>query len=97
MREPRAIGSVSVVAGLIVIVIAIAAYAAPLVEIQKPQDKQIISGTADIQVTYAADSASPIERVQVFIDGQLVKDYRLDKPNLQGSVAFRWDFTLATP
>jgi hypothetical protein len=86
-----------VVAGLIVIVIAIAAYAAPLVEIQKPQDKQIISGTADIQVTYAADSASPIERVQVFIDGQLVKDYRLDKPNLQGSVAFRWDFTLATP
>ncbi|MBM3473219.1 MAG: hypothetical protein FJX75_08135 [Armatimonadetes bacterium] len=97
MRELRAIGSVSVVAGLIAIVIAIAAYAAPLVDIQKPQDKQIISGTADIHVTYAADSASPIERVQVFIDGQLVKDYRLDKPNLQGSVAFRWDFTLATP
>ena len=98
MREPRAIGySVSVVAGLIVIVIAIAAYAAPLVSIQKPQDKEIISGTADIHVTYVADSASPIERVQVFIDNQLVKDYRLDKPNLQGSVAFRWDFTLATP
>ena len=98
MREPRAIGySVSVVAGLIVIVIAIAAYAAPLVSIQKPQDKEIISGTADIHVTYVADSASQIERVQVFIDNQLVKDYRLDKPNLQGSVAFRWDFTLATP
>jgi hypothetical protein len=97
MREPRAIGrSLSAVA-LLVIVIAIAAYAAPLVNIDKPKDKEVITGTADIHVTYTADSASPIERVQVFIDGQLVKDYRLEKPQLQGSVLFRWDFTAATP
>ena len=98
MREPRTAGyAVAAVASLVIIVIALAAYAAPLVTIDKPRNLEIISGTADIHVSFAAETASPIERVEVFIDRQPVKDYRLDKPLLQGTVSFRWDFTLATP
>jgi len=98
MREPRTAGlAVSAVASLVIIVLALAAYAAPLVTIDKPRNLEVISGTADIHVSFAAETASPIERVEVFIDGKPVKDYRLDKPLLQGNVSFRWDFTLATP
>lgn len=98
MRQPRPVGySVSAVAVLVLAVIALAAYAAPLVTIEKPRNLEVISGTADIHVSYAADSASPIERVQVFIDGHLVKDYRLEKPQMQGRVTFRWDFSIETP
>jgi len=98
MREPRTVGyAVSAVASLVIVVLALAAYAAPLVTIDKPQNLEIISGEADIQVSFASETASPIERIEVFIDRTLVKDYRLEKPLLQGKVAFRWDFTLATP
>ena len=98
MRKPRVIGySVSAIVVIPIIVVALAAYAAPLVSIDQPRDKEIISGTADIRVSYVADGSSPIERVQVFIDGQLVKDYRLDKPETQGNRTFRWEFSLEGP
>ncbi|MGQ9731251.1 MAG: Ig-like domain-containing protein [Candidatus Zipacnadales bacterium] len=98
MRQPRSVGSsVPLVVAILCTIFTIAAYAAPLVSIDKPRDKAIITGIADIYVSYAADSASPIERVQVYIDGELAKDYRLEKPQLQGNVQFRWDFTAVTP
>ncbi len=98
MREPRSVGY-SPLATVIafVIVAAIAAYAAPLVNITKPADKEIVSGIADIEVTYTSDSNSPVVRLEVYIDGHPVKDFRLTDPRLQGKQSFRWDFTLATP
>jgi len=98
MREPRSVGYsplATVIA--LVIVAAIAAYAAPLVNITKPADKEIVSGIADIEVTYTSDSDSPVVRLEVYIDGQPAKDFRLTDPKLQGQQSFRWDFTLATP
>ena len=98
MREPRPVGySQVVLIFAVAVTLAIAAYAAPLVEVTKPADTSIVSGVADIEVTYTADGPSPIVRVEVLIDGRSVKDFRLEKPASQGRQAFRWDFSLATP
>jgi len=98
MREPRSAGrSLAPFLGLLIAILTIAACAAPLVTITRPVDKEIISGTADIQVTYGADAASPIVRLELYIDGRLVDEFRLKQPALQGQQKFRWDFTLATP
>ena len=98
MREPWSAGhSLAPFLGLLIVILALAACAAPLVTITRPADKEIISGTADIQVTYGADGASPIVRLELYIDGRLVDEFRLKQPALQGQQKFRWDFTLATP
>ncbi len=98
MREPRSVGYSLVVAVVVLVVaLAIAAVAAPLVEITKPAKNSVVAGTADIEVTYTADGASPIVRVEVYIDGRPVKDFRLEEAQRQGRQSFRWDFSLATP
>jgi Copper amine oxidase N-terminal domain/Bacterial Ig domain len=98
MRQPQHVGyALPFAIGLLIIALTLIACAAPLVQITRPADKEIISGSAEIQVTYGADGSSPIVRLELYIDGRLVEDLKLKQPTVQGLQVFRWDFALATP
>ena len=94
MRRPRFAGY-GLSALVLILAVALTA-AAPLVEITKPRSNEIVSGVADIEVTYTSMDATPIVRLEVFISNRRVQDYRLETPQTQGRQAFRWDFTNAT-
>lgn len=72
-----------------------AALAGPIVQITEPAHGQVVQGHILINVAYRTDSNLPIVRLELLIDDQLVRQYQLTVPRLEGAQGFDWDFTTA--
>jgi len=73
-----------------------ATIAAPVVRIEKPQSGQTVSGETWIKVAFRADDDKPIEAIQLYVDSNLARDWRLPVPKLEGTQSFSWDFSFAS-
>lgn len=67
--------------------------ASPIVRINEPAHGQVVQGQIVIEVAYRTDSDQPITRIDLIIDDELVRQYALATPRLQGSQSFQWDFS----
>ncbi len=70
--------------------------AVPVVRINKPQSGQLVVGQTWIEVAYRAEGNSPIQAVQLYVDHQLARHWRLPVPKLEGTQSFSWDFSFAS-
>ncbi len=70
-------------------------FAAPTVRITKPLSGQMVAGQTWIEVAYRAESTSPIQAVQLYVDHQLAHHWRLPVPKIEGTQSFSWDFSFA--
>lgn len=73
-----------------------AAFGGPMVQITQPGQGQVVSGQIWIDVSYSTTSSDPIKRLEIFIDGTLVKPFDLAVPESTGTKSFQWDFTFAS-
>ncbi len=67
--------------------------ASPVVSIREPSHGQVVEGQIVIDVAYRTDSEEPVTRIDLLIDGDLVRQYSLSTPRLQGTQSFQWDFS----
>ncbi len=70
-----------------------AGWAAPLVVITNPPDGATVTGQVWIEVSFRSDTASPISRLQLYVDGTVQRDYILAAPQHEGRQAFSYDFS----
>jgi len=101
MRTLRALGSSAIylfILGAFTLscVLPPGAVAAPLIEITRPEDGSFVSGESYIDVAYRGEPGNPIVAIQLFLDGQKVKEWRLTTPQQSGKQSFPWNFALST-
>ncbi len=73
-----------------------AAFAGPMVQITQPGQGQVVSGQIWIDINYSTTGNDPIRRIEIYIDGALVKPFDLTVPELAGTKSFQWDFSFAS-
>ena len=62
--------------------------------ITAPPNGSIVSGgKVDISIKFDSNSAQPVTKVEVFLDGQQITERTYDSPSASGNCMFRWDTT----
>ncbi len=81
---------------LLTAVLPTAAFGGPMVQISQPGQGQVVSGQIWIDVSYSTTGSDPIKRLEIYIDGAMVKPFDLAVPELAGTKSFQWDFSFAS-
>ena len=74
--------------------------ASPAVEITSPttdtEGNGTVWGDTQVDVTYHGDKGAPVVKLVLLLDGAVVKEYPLPRPQTEGTASFRLRFTLAS-
>lgn len=81
---------------LLTAVLPTAAFGGPMVQITQPGQGQVVSGQIWIDISYSTTGSDPIRRLEIYIDGDMVKPFDLAVPELAGTKSFQWDFSFAS-
>jgi hypothetical protein len=76
------------------------ALASPSVAITSPltdsDGNGTVWGTTQVEVSYHGDRGAPVVKIVLLLDGSVVKEYPLPRPEAEGTARFQLRFTLAT-
>ncbi|MBI3947235.1 MAG: hypothetical protein HY321_15020 [Armatimonadetes bacterium] len=68
-----------------------AAYARPSITISQPAHGTVVAGTVTIVVAYRSTTGDDVTHLEFWVDKQLAKAVKLNKPAAEGTYSFRWD------
>jgi len=71
------------------------AFAGPVVQILKPQQGQVVSGSIWMDIAYSTNTDDPVTALEIYVDNELVRKANLAAPEKSGIKSFSWDFSFA--
>jgi hypothetical protein len=69
-----------------------ATWATPMVAITQPQNGATVTAQVWVDAVYQSSSQEPVVRLELLVDGAVVRTYALPTPRLQGETSFSYTF-----